>query len=908
MSFKKSFVPVVNLGRIMRRCSKLFAIIAILLFVSQAGYASLVGHWKLDDGSGSTAASAVDSPADDGAIVGTAAWESTDIPPVPGGNSYALELAAGKGIDTPVNGIPGAGGRTISAWINVDPTASLAEGGGGIVTWGDNWANGLGHRFTFKIDDSSTGRLRVEIGGGYAVGSTSVNDGQWHHVAVTLADGQSSVANVKFYIDGEVDVISDSDTSNPINSDAAPIDIGYCEALLDTWSKAMGIEGGIDDVRVYDHELSEGEILLLCTGSDEPYVYGPSPGDGEDHVSPDAVLSWSAGAVENPDYDVNIGTTMACDEIISGVSTGSATSYVPAAGTLTLGNTYFWRVDVTDGGTEYTGDVWSFTVGAGSATDPVPADGASIVATSAYLDWTGDDFVDSYRIMFAPAGEQLVNAGEYAGAPVGLAKIARAAGMDLLEAGTYDWQVVSLDASGEMINSGPVWSFSIGTDIWVYMLGDYVPVDTTVDDFFSYVSTADLLGTWTDGAANGSNAQATIDAMEGAVTLSYDNTTVPYQSYISRTFASVQDWSGEQVLSVTMQGDSANAGETLFVGLSDGTDSADLALQSEKLVSNDEATTITLALSEFAAAGVDLANVSEMRIGTGDGSTGGAAGSIVVYDVMIHPAGSEEITEPTADLDGDFVVDLGDIALFAEGWAMAEYMVSASGSEPAGLRAEYRFEELGGYVVGDSSGNGLDGSIQRDLTGVWNVDGFDGGCVKLTDGSSVVLPASVFDGVDGFTMSFWMSQTTSAGVGMQAFTVDSVGLDASYELTNTGFYDGSWHHIAIVNDAINARVELYVNGLLVAGGDAGSTAEAASETVIEKISDNAFGSTVDKIDSVSVYSRALDHSEIVRLYGGAGASVMQPVNGSVTVSDLNGDGRVDLEDYAELIGSMIQRL
>ena len=77
-----------------------------------------------------------------------------------------------------------------------------------------------------------------------------MNDGEWHYV-VGVRDG----SNLHMYVDGVLEntgSISDSDYSN--NS---PITIGAYN------SGDYYFSGSIDDVRIYNRALSEGEVKAL---------------------------------------------------------------------------------------------------------------------------------------------------------------------------------------------------------------------------------------------------------------------------------------------------------------------------------------------------------------------------------------------------------------------------------------------------------------------------------------------------------------------------------------------------------------------------------------------------------------------------------------------------------------------
>ncbi|AQT68965.1 hypothetical protein STSP2_02142 [Anaerohalosphaera lusitana] len=342
----------------MKRLSIIIALCTILC-VSQFGMADLIGHWKLEAGSGDTAVSAINSPDEDGTIVGGAAWDTTDIPAVPSGSSAMLVLdgSSGTGINTPVAGIAGAGARTIAAWVKVDD----GNYGGSIVSYGDHSATGLGTRFTFKINNDS-GVLRCEIAGGFSIGTTSVTDGQWHHVAIVVPEGETSTSNVKFYVDGVEDAVADFGDANPINSDPANMSVGYSKAFYDLgWAGAMELIGSIDEVRVYDNALAANEVAALYS---EDYAKVVSPANGATLVALDAAVSWEAPGNYVPDgYNVYFGTDPNLGTADRKLTGTTATSYDPfGTGDMAFETTYYWRVDAIEPGTGtiYQGPVWSF--------------------------------------------------------------------------------------------------------------------------------------------------------------------------------------------------------------------------------------------------------------------------------------------------------------------------------------------------------------------------------------------------------------------------------------------------------------------------------------------------------------------------------------------------------------------
>ncbi len=86
-------------------------------------------------------------------------------------------------------------------------------------------------------------------------------------------------------------------------------------------------------------------------------AYEPNPVDDGKFVSPNVILSWTAGD------DAKLHTVYFGDDFdtVSSASGGAqigVTTYDP--GPLELEKTYYWRVDEFDGISQYTGNVWSF--------------------------------------------------------------------------------------------------------------------------------------------------------------------------------------------------------------------------------------------------------------------------------------------------------------------------------------------------------------------------------------------------------------------------------------------------------------------------------------------------------------------------------------------------------------------
>jgi hypothetical protein len=84
-----------------------------------------------------------------------------------------------------------------------------------------------------------------------SIGATSVADNQWHHVAVTFNDNEQVA---RFYVDGRLDA-TEAMTGSTLaaGENGFPLTVG--SVPLGAW-----LEGAIDQVRMYDYALTDGQI------------------------------------------------------------------------------------------------------------------------------------------------------------------------------------------------------------------------------------------------------------------------------------------------------------------------------------------------------------------------------------------------------------------------------------------------------------------------------------------------------------------------------------------------------------------------------------------------------------------------------------------------------------------------
>lgn len=203
----------------------------------------LIGHWTLDETSGTTSADNT-SGAHNGTMTGglSASTNSTS-----GTVGHALSfdgvddyVASSTGLD-----LGGNDKATISAWVK-HSTATLTTKQALVY-------KGFAQFETF-VDN--TNRIRVYMQNNSAwhssISSPVYTDWDtWHLVTVTY-DG----ANVKIYRDGALVATSGSETGN-FPSSTSPFWIGKNSSGVDY------INGSIDDARLYNRALSAAEVLKL---------------------------------------------------------------------------------------------------------------------------------------------------------------------------------------------------------------------------------------------------------------------------------------------------------------------------------------------------------------------------------------------------------------------------------------------------------------------------------------------------------------------------------------------------------------------------------------------------------------------------------------------------------------------
>ena len=224
----------------------------------------LAAHWPLNEGEGVVFEDVVGD--DDGFLdpLSTVAWV-----PGPPTQEFAVEFSGiDSWIQTEFPGIGGTHPRTISCWIK-----TLDAQNHGIISWGPDSQGEKWHiRVNSNAADGPLGGLRAEVNGGFTIGTTPLNDDQWHHIAVVVPEDASLVSEIRLFVDGVLEV------QEPLNV----LDREFSTRLhgADVWALGIGrrvsangianyFRGAVADVRIYDEPLGSEELSEII-GIDPP--------------------------------------------------------------------------------------------------------------------------------------------------------------------------------------------------------------------------------------------------------------------------------------------------------------------------------------------------------------------------------------------------------------------------------------------------------------------------------------------------------------------------------------------------------------------------------------------------------------------------------------------------------------
>jgi len=166
-------------------------------------------------------------------------------------------------------GLEFGGALSVTAWIQPDALPTGEGSFPGIAVVASQWYQSTAHdRFLFALREGGNLGIVVEDnaapGASSSLGTATMSPGERHFVAFTWVDGSPGTA--KLYFDGDLDPFSSVGANRPNTIDTATSAHFRIGGQFSGYPANRAFEGIIDEVTVFDRELSPVEIRQLYTG------------------------------------------------------------------------------------------------------------------------------------------------------------------------------------------------------------------------------------------------------------------------------------------------------------------------------------------------------------------------------------------------------------------------------------------------------------------------------------------------------------------------------------------------------------------------------------------------------------------------------------------------------------------
>jgi len=438
--------------------SKKLIFLASFVFVlgivlTSVARADLIGWWRLDEASGTTAFDSSGN-GNDGTLMGDPKWVAGIL-----GGALSFDGTQDYvdcGSDSSLHPMDAI---TMAAWFMMDADINHNCF---IMSCGGGW-NDPGYHIFYHSGYNAFRPGLQRAGEKTEFDNTAPSKNEWHHIALIWDTHGDKI--MRLYIDGEPQPVTGT-FNGPIGTPGYNYWIGgYANTNRDQ-TYYQSFLGKIDDVRVYSHALRDVDIfgVMAGGGAEYPLAYGPNPADGIVLEDTWASLSWSPGDFALS-HDVYFGDNF--DDVNAGAEStfqGNQTSDffvvgfpgMPFPDGLIPGKTYYWRIDEvndTEPNSPWKGNVWRFMVPPKTAYLPDPADGAESVDTDVILNWKPGFGTKLHTVYFGETFEEVDSAigGQVQGTTAFTPDI-------LKMAKTYYWRVDEFDIVET--HKGDVWSFT----------------------------------------------------------------------------------------------------------------------------------------------------------------------------------------------------------------------------------------------------------------------------------------------------------------------------------------------------------------------------------------------------------------------------------------------------------------
>ncbi|OAI55817.1 hypothetical protein AYO49_01070 [Verrucomicrobiaceae bacterium SCGC AG-212-N21] len=699
---------------------------------------------------------------------------------------------------------------------------------------------------------------------------TVVNDGQWHHVAMTFQDAPNTVT---FYIDG---VARGGGVLNlPADNSGHVIKLGGHPA-------GHHFRGALDEMRIYSRALSAVEIQ---TDMNSP-VGNPAPNTAPTITDIGDQFTLEDVALTHVDFTLGDAETAAGALLVTVGSSNPA--LVPVGNMQVAAHADHWSLNLAPVAHQ-----------SGSATITVTVSDGQLSASDTFV-------LTVMAVNDAPTLSTIANQTTEANTPTGaipftVGDVETAAGSLSVGGSSSNPTLVgvggiSFGGSGAnrtvMVTPNPGQAGT--TTITVTVSDGALSTDTsfvlTVTPAAPVNTPPTIAGlgpqTINEDTVTGPVGFTVGDAETAAASLTVSGGTsnpalVPVGnisfggSGSSRTVSvtPVANQSGSATITVTVS-DGQLTTPTNFVLTVNAVNDAPTvtAIASQTAVKNTPTAAIPFTVGDVETAAGSLSvggsSSSQTLVGVGGISFGGSGANRTVM-VMPNPGQTGTAT---------ITVTVSDGALSAT----SVFNLTVNDT-PSGLVTGYDFDAGSGAVVEDVSGGGHVGTLVDGP--VWTAGRYGGG-VSLDGVDDHVLvagPSTINLGTSDFTLSVWLRREASGSehtilsktdnmnwttAGKEWFINGSssqvaFGVFAAGEVYSTGTIenDGQWHHVAVTFQDAPNTVTFYIDGVASGGGVLDLPADNGGHLI--KLGGHPAGHHMrGALDEMRIYSRALSTAEI----------------------------------------------